>query len=203
MKRIALLGMGALSVAVLAACTPADEDPRDAFFNALAAHCGNSYEGAVSIGDPALDDEWINSRIVIEVKECHENRIRVPLHVGDDHSRTWVFIRTATGLTLKHDHRLEDGSHDPVTWYGGSTFNPGTAVSQSFPADDFSRILFAEHGLTASIDNTWIVKFPDSNTLRYRLVRDDREFQVDVDLSTPVETPPAPWGWEDDYQYQF
>lgn len=206
MKRtqyIIISAVAVIAASTMVACTPAAEDPNDAFLNTLAAHCGNAYEGKVTVGDQAVDADWIAARIVIEVKECTDDRIRVPLHVGNDHSRTWVFTRTQQGLQLKHDHRHNDGSHDQLTWYGGTAFTAGTATEQSFPADDYSKRLFSEHGNPASINNTWIVSFPDAHTLRYRLLRENRDFQVEVDLSTPVETPPAPWGWEDNYQYSF
>lgn len=199
-----LFKVSAISLAgalALSGCTSADEHPQDAFFNTLLEHCGNAYAGEVTIGDDELDADWINSDIVIEIRECSDNRIRIPLHVGDDHSRTWIITRTSAGLELKHDHREADGSHDALTMYGGETFSPGLADSQSFPADEYSKQLFARLGYTASISNTWWFKLPDENTLRYRLVRDDREFQVDVDLSQPVDAPPAPWGWQDNYQY--
>lgn len=196
------LALGIFSALALTACTTADRDPQDAFFDTLLSHCGNAYAGEVTIGDEELDAEWIEADIVIEVRECSDDRIRIPLHVGDDHSRTWIISRTAEGLELKHDHREQDGSYDPMTMYGGETFSPGTASAQSFPADEYSKQLFAELGASASIGNTWWLEFPNEDTLRYRLVRHGREFQVDVDLSQTVSTPPAPWGWEDDYQYR-
>lgn len=201
-SRFQLSALAVLAGAALTACTAADPDPRDAFFDSLLAHCGNAYAGEVTAGDEELDAEWIAADIVIEVRECSDDRIRIPLHVGDDHSRTWIINRTDLGLELKHDHRERDGSYDEMTMYGGETFSPGTATAQSFPADEYSKQLFAQLGATASIGNTWWLEFPNENTLRYRLVRDDREFQVDVDLSQPVEAPQAPWGWEDNYQYQ-
>lgn len=188
--------------AALAACTSADPDPHDAFYESLLAHCGNAYAGSVTAGDEALDADWMAADIVIEIRECSDERIRIPLHVDDDHSRTWVITRTPLGLELKHDHRERDGSHDAMTMYGGETFSPGTASAQSFPVDEESKQLFAELGSTASIGNTWWLEFPAEETLRYRLVRDNREFQVDIDLSQPVQAPPAPWGWEDNYQYR-
>ena len=189
------------ATATLAACTPADPNPQDAFFNTILEHCGNAYEGRVTSGDPETDQTWMNNRIVIEVRECTDTRIRIPLHVGDNHSRTWIISKTPTGLELKHDHRLEDGSDDPTTMYGGSTITPGTPTEQAFPVGEFSKRLFAEVGLPASMTNTWYMSFPDANTFRYRLSRENREFHVDVDLSNPVEAPRAPWGWEDHYQY--
>jgi len=203
MKKHTQLFVSLAAVGVVAACTPAAENPQDAFFNALLEHCGNAYEGQVSDGNPDEDQFWMNNRIVIEVRECSDERIRIPLHVGDDHSRTWVVQRHDMGLELKHDHRHEDGSHDELTWYGGATFSPGTETAQAFPADDYSKQLFSELGYTASIGNTWWLEMPDENTLRYRLTRENRNFQVDVDLSQPVEAPQAPWGWEDNYEYDF
>jgi hypothetical protein len=57
----------------------------------------------------------------MHVRTCSENALRIPFHVGDDHSRTWVITRTENGLRLKHDHRHEDGSEDAVTQYGGDS----------------------------------------------------------------------------------
>ncbi len=193
----------AMALPLLAACTPAAENPQDTFFNALAAHCGNAYEGHVSVGDKELDADWMAARIVIEIKECNDNRIRIPLHVDNDHSRTWVFTRTIEGLELKHDHRLADGSHDPVTGYGGNTVTVGMFNHQVFPVDDYSKHLFSEHGMPASVNNTWVVSFPNETTLRYQLLRDERDFQVEVDLAKPVATPPAPWGWQDNEKYNW
>lgn len=193
----------AIVLPLLAACTPAAENPHDVFFNKLTAHCGNAYEGRVSVGDEELDADWMAARIVIEIKECSANRIRIPLHVDNDHSRTWVFARGVEGLALKHDHRLENGSQDAVTGYGGNTVSFGTPDNQVFPTDDYSKLMFSEHGMVASVNNTWVVSFPSENTLRYQLVRDDRDFQVEVDLSKPVATPPAPWGWKDNEQYTW
>lgn len=190
---------------ILAACSPAADDPQDAFFATIQEYCGQAFAGEVTAGDEELDAEWMASEIIVEIRECHDDRVRMPLHVGDDRSRTWVLSRTDLGLELKHDHRLEDGSHDPITMYGGETIVPGTATSQSFPADEYSTRLFSENDMAVSMSNTWYLEFPEDEpqVLRYRLVRDDRNFQVDVDLSEPVEAPPAPWGWEDDYEYNY
>lgn len=185
----------------MAACTPAAEDPQTVFFDTLKQHCGNAYAGEVTKGDEETDATWMENEIIIEVRECDDDRIRIPLHVGDNHSRTWVITRTHDGLELKHDHREEDGSHDELTMYGGETFTPGTTTAQSFPADEESKQLFSELGYTDSIGNTWWLTFPDEDTLRYRLVRDNREFQVDIDLTETVQAPQAPWGWEDNYEY--
>ena len=52
----------------------------------------------------------MGQRLVMHVRDCSADEVRIPFWVGEDHSRTWVVTRTETGLRLKHDHRHEDGS---------------------------------------------------------------------------------------------
>ena len=122
-------------------------------------------------------------------------RLDIPFHVGDDHSRTWVVTRTSSGLRLKHDHRHQDGSADVVTMYGGDTSTEGTAQRQEFPVDAESIASFKQNGLTGSVNNTWAMEIHD-NTFVYELARPNgRLFRVAFDLTQPLaELPPAPWG---------
>ena len=168
----------------LAACIP-PPDPQDEFFFSLEALCGHSYEGEV-VESIESDETWRTSRIVIYVDECSENEIRIPLHVGEDTSRTWIISKTETGLRLKHDHRHEDGTPDDVTMYGGDTVEEGTPYRQAFPADDYSKALFVENDIAASVNNTWILMITPDETLSYRLQRPGRTFQVNFDLTQPI-----------------
>jgi hypothetical protein len=156
----------------------------------LRSLCGKAFAGElVEYNDS--DADLLGLPMVMHVRECGENEIRVPFHVGENRSRTWVFTRTADGIKLKHDHRHEDGSEDEVTQYGGDTAGPGTATEQAFPADDFTRELIAY-----AANNTWTVVVIPGEVYSYRLRRagSDRRFRVDFDLTTPVAVPPAPWG---------
>jgi len=99
-------------------------------------------------------------------------------------------------LSLKHDHRNKDGSHDDQTMYGGHTVDAGWPTAQSFPADQYSKELFAARGIPQSIGNTWQM-FIHPQQFSYRLVREGREFRVDFDLTKPVALPPTPWGYAD------
>jgi len=65
----------------------------------------------------------------MEVRSCTEEEIRIPFHVGEDRSRTWVLSRSDSGFRLVHDHRHEDGSADAITGYGGSAEGRETASS--------------------------------------------------------------------------
>lgn len=172
-------------------------DPADEFVARLAAHCGRAYAGRIVANEPVTDnDPFVGKALVMHVRECGESEIKVPFHVGDDHSRTWVVTRTATGLRLKHDHRHEDGSDDALTMYGGDTATPGTAFRQEFPVDAFSIAMFERQGLTASITNVWAMEIGPNHFL-YELRRPTgRLFRVEFDLTRPVETPAAPWGHE-------
>ena len=180
----------------LAACAvvPAAEAPQDQFFARLSSLCGNAYEGRVVTTD-AADRDFAASRLVMHVRTCGPNEIRIPFHVGDNRSRTWVISRTGAGLRLKHDHRHEDGSEDVLTQYGGDTISSGTETRQEFPADAFSRDLFARQDIPVSIANVWAVEADTPRaTFAYELRRPNRYLRVEFDLGRPVPAPPPPWG---------
>jgi hypothetical protein len=192
MKRTLLAG--ALSFA-LAACASAAAPPapQDQFFANLRTLCGQSFEGRV-VTTEAADASFASERLVMQVRECSDNEIRVPFHVGENRSRTWVITRTSAGLRLKHDHRHEDGTEDTLTQYGGDTANEGTAERQEFPADEFSRTLFVNNNIPQSTTNVWGVEVHPGRTFAYELRRPNRHFRVEFDLTAPAAAPPAPWG---------
>ena len=166
----------------------------DIFFNKLASYCGKAFAGKLTAYNQS-DTKSFSGAAIMHVRNCSENEIRVPFHVGEDRSRTWVITKTATGLRLKHDHRHKDGSEDKLTQYGGDTVNAGSATRQEFPADAFSKAMFERDGMKVSMDNTWAVEVADNNIFAYELRRPNRHFRVEFDLSKPVEIPPAPWGY--------
>ncbi len=195
-----MLAAALLAVACRAQPPPAEsaaKPPADEFLARIAVHCGRAYAGRIVADEPATDDDaFAGKPLVVHVRECGEDELKLPFHVGDDRSRTWVLTRTATGLRLKHDHRQEDGSDDAVTMYGGDTATPGTASRQEFPVDAYSIAMFEREGLAASVTNVWAMEIEPDRFL-YELRRPGgRLFQVEFDLTTPVETPPAPWGHE-------
>jgi hypothetical protein len=171
-------------------------EPADAFLTRLATHCGQAFAGRIVANEPPVpDDPFVGQPLVMHVRECGPQEIKVPFHVGDDHSRTWVLTRTDAGLRLKHDHRHEDGSDDAITMYGGDTATPGTAVRQEFPVDDYSIEMFLREGLDVSVTNVWAMEIEPGKRFLYELARPEgRLFQVEFDLTMPVATPPAPWG---------
>ena len=61
------------------------------FWNTLKEHCGKSYEGKISIR-AKKGDGFTGEKLVMHVRSCEENTIRIPFFVGTDKSRTWVFI---------------------------------------------------------------------------------------------------------------
>lgn len=168
--------------------------PADAFMARLQALCGKAFEGRVVTSDPA-DADMRSQRLVMHVRQCSANEVRIPFHVGDDRSRTWVITRTPPGLRLKHDHRHEDGSPDELTMYGGDTATPGTAARQEFPVDAESIALFTRTGRSVSNSNVWAVEAGPSvfaYELRRPPIPGGRFFRVEFDLTRPVPAPPPP-----------
>ena len=199
--RLHSLLLCALSFAVSAgsATAAAPIAPADAFLAAIAKHCGKAYAGRIVANEPrpATPDAFEGKALVMHVRGCDAptQELRIPFHVGDDHSRTWVLTRTATGLRLKHDHRHADGSADAVTLYGGDTAESGSPQRQVFPVDAESRAMFEREGLNASLQNAWAMEIEPGKRFLYELRRPGgRLFQVEFDLTAPVPLPPAPWG---------
>ena len=192
----ALCLLSACASAPASSVMQAADAPPDAFLAALRSHCGQAFAGRVLIDTPAsANDAFAGKSLVMHVRECGADTTRIPFHVGDDSSRTWVLTRTANGIQLKHDHRHEDGTSDKVTMYGGDTAAAGTAQRQSFPVDGESIANFSANGLTASINNTWAMEIEPDRRFLYELSRPNgRLFQVEFDLARPVPLPPTPWG---------
>lgn len=168
-----------------------DAGPHAEFFAALQQLCGNAYEGTVT--EAPAGDTTFNQQLVMHVRECSEDEVKIPFHVGEDRSRTWIITRTDGGLRLKHDHRHEDGTDDEVTMYGGDTTSGGSATVQEFPADAHTTELIPE-----ARTNVWTVEVRPGETFVYRLNRvgTERRFRIEFDLANPVAPPPAPWGAE-------
>ena len=166
--------------------------PQDAFFDRLSALCGQAFAGRMETSDPA-DAALARQPLVMHVRSCTADELRIPFHVGDDRSRSWVITRTAAGLRLKHDHRHRDGSEDALTQYGGETVAPGSATRQQFPTDAFSKALFDRLGRPTAAANVWTVEL-EPQAFVYELARPGRHFRVRFDLSRAVPAPPPPWG---------
>ena len=174
----------------LAACatTPA-EAPQDRFFASLSALCGKAFEGSIVSPVGEADRDFAGKRLVMHVRDCSSDEIRIPFHVGDDRSRTWIVTRTGSGLRLKHDHRHEDGSEDVLSRYGGDTVAPGTAERQEFPADAYSKQLFVRENRAVSVPNVWAMEVRPADSFAYELRRPGRFFRVEFDLDRPVQPP--------------
>lgn len=160
------------------------------FWNTLQSLCGNAYEGTLEL--PENDEDFGGKKLVMHVRSCEDNVIKIPFFVGDDKSRTWVLTFENDRIELKHDHRHEDGSEDEITMYGGTTTNSGQATIQSFPADQHTKTL-----IPAASTNTWWITVDDNQfTYNLRRLGTERVFRVSFDLTKTIETPEAPWGWE-------
>lgn len=163
------------------------------FMHAFKPFCGNAYSAKI-VQDNDPSPAW-DKPLVVHIRDCENAVIRMPLHVGDDRSRTWVLTQKPGYIDFQHYHLHEDGSPDAVSPYGGQTKDSGSASKQAFPVDEASKSLFLKEGLDVSVTNTWTIDFPDSQTMRYQLSRPGRIFQVEVDLSDPIALPPPAWGY--------
>jgi hypothetical protein len=203
-----------LTAAVAAACSPDTPDVdtptpdvalatpdagevaiRDAFFQNLAAHCGQAFPGGLTLEPPGDEMLQGDELLVVHVRGCSEDELQLPFHIEGldgawDRSRTWIFRKQPDGsLELRHDHRKPDGTEDEVTWYGAFTVAAGTPNRQ-----EFIRDREYDDGSTRG----WRVEVEPGQRYTYGTIRNGEwTWRVDFDLSAPLgEPPPPPWGYE-------
>ncbi len=178
-------------ILLLASChvSAQEQDNILKFWSILQKHCGKAYAGVITEG---ATDDFKGKQLVMHIISCKQGEIKIPFHVGENRSRTWVLTKSKNAITLKHDHRHEDGSEDKVTQYGGTSTNSGAANMQIFPADEETVKI-----IPAALGNVWWITV-DENSFTYNLRRigSDRLFTVKFDLTKPVDLPPSPWGWK-------
>ena len=185
MKQIAFLAAAAMALSACATM-PAPSPQQDAFMANLNALCGQRFVGRVVTTD-AADASFASQRLLMHVRDCSAEEVRIPFRVGEDRSRTWVISHNEEGgLTLKHDHRDPQGNPDGLHWYGGDTASAGTANRQDFPVDDFSIELFNAGNASVSTTNVWAVEVHPGRIYAYELRRANRHFRVEFDLTRPV-----------------
>ena len=172
-------------VALMALAATDPRSPQDEFWQALQALCGAAHEGELlqaPEGDTQIDPE---ARLVVHFWECGDEELRFPFHVGENRSRTWVLVRHADGIELRHDHRHEDGTEEGNTWYGAVTLTEGTATRQEFVTDRGEFLA------------GWRIEILPGERYVYGTIRDGEwRHHLAFDLSREVELPPLPWGHE-------
>ena len=187
MRKVSLL----LSIMFISIAGAQEKSEALLYWESLQAICGMAYEGQLVL--PENDEQFGGKKLIMHVRSCKDNVIKIPFFVGDDKSRTWVLTFTEDRIRLKHDHRHKDGSEDKITLYGGQTTNAGQSTLQIFPADEETKNL-----IPAASSNVWWITIDDSEfTYNLRRLGTERVFRVVFDLTKTIEIPEAPWGWKD------
>ena len=166
------------------------EDSQAVFWDNLVDRCGETYAGRAT-ATPEGDTVVAGKDLVMHIMECGEREIRIPFHVGENRSRTWVLTRSDSSLALAHDHRHEDGTPESNTGYGGETVVPGTVQRQAFPAGRPAGELEHPDGT-----NVWTMELDPEATFVYSFHRTgtDRRYRIEFNLNATVPTPQPPWG---------
>lgn len=157
-------------------------DHQQAFFDHLADLCGKSFHGREVYMAPGRES-WAGKGMVMHVQVCEPDRVYIPFHLDEDHSRTWMFIVEEGRLRFRHDHRYPDGTPEELTLYGGYANELGTPFRQYFPADEYTIAL-----LTDTLQRQWnIVMDEGMHIFSYQLqYKGEVVFQADFDLTQPL-----------------
>lgn len=173
------------TIAVLLTSAPSLDTPRDEFWNRLRDLCETAAGGTLLQSPPGDTQIDPAARLVVHFWECGESELRFPLHVDENRSRTWVFIRHADHLELRHDHRNADGTEQANTWYGATTVAEGTAERQEFVT------------VRGETSGGWAVEIVPGQRFTYGTIRNGAwRHHLQFDLTTPVAIPPRHWGFE-------
>jgi len=165
-------------------------NPTQQFWNQLQALCGQAFEGSLAL--PKEDADFGGKTLTMHVRKCSDTQVKIPFFVGEDKSRTWILTYKQGRIALQHDHRHKDGTEDDINFYGGITTNPGKANIQIFSADARTQKM-----IPAAATNVWWITLSKTEfTYNLRRLGTDRVFKVVMDLTKPIDTPAAPWGWE-------
>ncbi len=157
-------------------------DPDEkAFFNNLAQYYGQSFRGEQTYMAEGRES-WGHMDFVMHVTLCEDDRIHIPFHLDEDHSRTWMFLVEEGRLRFRHDHRHEDGTPEAITMYGGYADGNGSALRQDFPADEYTCEL-----IPTSCHAVWRVELTeDPRSFSYMLLSHGEElFRARFDLEHP------------------
>ena len=186
-RNFSILTLCVLSLA--SGCAGGNENSTlHAFQKNLQSLCDKSFEGVVTSTDPQ-DEEWRQEILTLGPVNCPDiNTTRLPLAVGSDRSRVWTLTLQDSGnqLDFRHAHSLKDGSPDPVTNYGGvATSDMSTSTRAVFPVDTYSKTIFSENNLEASMTNIWSIELKPDQKMTYQLMREGRNFVAEFDLENP------------------
>ncbi len=153
-----------------------------AFLNNIAQLCGQTFSGGETFIAEGRES-WADKQFVMHVTVCEDDRVYVPFHLDDDHSRTWMFLVEDGRLRFRHDHRHEDGTPEDITMYGGYSDGLGTSLLQSFPADEFTCEM-----LPTACNAIWRVFLSeDLKTFSYQLhYGDELLFEGAFDISKNI-----------------
>lgn len=154
------------------------------FFDHLQLLCGKTFSGK-QVYRSHHGESWADRELVMYVRDCDPERLAIPFRVGDDYSRTWLFLVEEGHLRFRHDHRYPDGRPEEETLYGGYADDNGTTFVQYFPADDYTARLIEDGG-----GNVWTVSIDENFTVfSYMLERDgEKRFRIDFDISKPLDS---------------
>lgn len=159
-----------------------DSEAHEAFFSNLKKLCGDSYAGQ-QVYRSHHGESWADRTMIMHVAVCGDDRVHIPFHVDEDHSRTWMFDLEDGKLRFRHQHLHEDGTHEEGSMYGGYADDEGSAFVQYFPADEYSAQVIEDGG-----GNVWTVSLAeDLSWFSYRLDRDgEKRFEIKFDLTEPL-----------------
>jgi len=159
-----------------------ENENSSAFYKNLQLLCGKSFSGREVFVKEGRES-WADKPFTMHVTLCDDEQIHIPFHVGENTSRTWMFLNEGGKLRFRHDHRHPDGTPEDLTLYGGYATQSGTPFHQEFPADEYTIDVHPR-----SEGAVWIVSLStDMTCFCYQLFHHgELLFQAEFDLTVEI-----------------
>ena len=135
------------------------------FFANLFENCGETFSGqAAGVQEPGED--LSGETLIATFQTCTEEEVQIALAANGNALRTWIVSRSDDGLQL---NLRSDNAGDPTmapTGFGGAVTDIGSAMSQSFAANDST-----EEAMNTMDAGIWTLEL-ENNQFSYALEQD-------------------------------
>lgn len=163
------------------------------FWNALLDHCDRAYAGRVEDAEPA-DLPWHGETLVMHVRRCTPAQIDIAISVGENRSQTWQLIRTAQGLSMRHDLRFPDGTATALSGWRGDAQADADPKRLRFVPDAAARALFEDHSREDLLESEWTLELDPERGLSYAIQTAKQRYRIVFSFDARLPPPDEHWG---------
>lgn len=152
------------------------------FYEQLQLLCGKKITGEV-LYPAGAEAPFRGMDIWLEVNQCTDQEIRMPVYIDRKIYRTLILSRDATGYTLRHEQKRANGTQADFSLYGGHSTGDDTGYLLVFPADGYTKQLMG-----ADLNSVWSLAFNNDKTTLSYIAETDGKLNLQLDFNLTGQT---------------